>query len=143
MMDTSKLEELLKSHEGCEQFAYNDTLGYITIGIGRCIDRRKGKGLTIKESMFLLRNDIEDCKLELEHFSFYRNLDDVRKGVLIELVFNMGIAGVLKFKHTIDAIEKKDFNSAVEHLKDSKWATQIGEKRLDNICFRLKNGMYS
>lgn len=141
-MDTSKLEEVIRKHEGCEQFAYKDSLGYLTIGIGRCIDRRKGKGLSLSESLLLLKNDIEDCKHELEHFAFYRALDDVRKCVLIELVFNLGIAGLLKFKHTIDAIERKDFKNAVLHLKDSKWATQVGQDRIDNICHRLEHGEY-
>lgn len=144
-MDEACLENLkaiLIAHEDRSQFAYEDSLGFITIGIGRCIDRRKGKGLSNKEQVYLLSNDIDECKNELEPFVWYQQLDDIRKCVMIELCFNMGIHGLLEFKRTLAAIKNKNFDLAIIELKDSKWSTQIGAERIKNICYRLKNGSY-
>lgn len=144
-MDEACLENLkaiLIAHEDRSQFAYEDSLGFITIGIGRCVDRRKGKGLSNKEQVYLLSNDIDECKNELEPFVWYQQLDDIRKCVMIELCFNMGIHGLLEFKRTLAAIKNKNFDLAIIELKDSKWSTQIGAERIKNICYRLKNGSY-
>ena len=141
-MDTSQLIECLKEAEGSKQFAYTDSLGYITVGIGRCLDRRKGKGLSPEEQLYLLNNDIEDCKHDLQPFPWYQQLDDVRKCVMIELCFNLGIAGLLKFKNMIAAIQSKSWQKAVDELLDSTWSSQIQESRKQNITYRLLNGAY-
>src|SRR6185503_15017237 len=138
-MDIEKLKQEIEKHEGSEQFAYTDSLGYISAGIGRCLDRRKGKGLTREEQLYLLSNDIDSCRAELDPFVWYQQLDDVRKCVMIELCFNMGIRGVLGFRKMIEALKSKNYDTAVIELKDSKWATQIGKDRVNNICYRLKN----
>jgi len=137
-----KLISLITQHEGSKQFAYRDVLGYLTIGIGRCIDERIGKGLSQDEQQYLLLNDLKQCESQLEKQDFYNNLDDVRKGALIELVFNMGINKFLKFVKTIESIKKGNFQEAVTNLIDSKWATQVGQHRTKDICYRLKNGLY-
>lgn len=141
-MDLEKLKEILIKHEGSEQYAYEDSLGYITVGIGRCLDRRKGKGLSKREQLYLLQNDIDDCKRQLDPFVWYQNLDDVRKCVMIELCFNLGIHGLMGFKKMIAAIKKNDFETAMMELLDSKWATQVGKERQKNISYRLLHGKY-
>lgn len=144
-MDSASIDDLkkwLQANEGSEQFAYQDSLGYYSIGIGRCIDRRRGKGLSIAEQLYLLDNDIEDCKRDLNPFVWYQNLDDVRKCVMIELCFNLGIHGLLSFKRMLSALKEKDYPRAIAELKDSKWSTQVGKERISNICYRLKNGKY-
>ena len=49
----------LKKEEGVVKHAYQDHLGYWTIGVGRLIDKRKGGGLSDEEIDYLLGNDIE------------------------------------------------------------------------------------
>ncbi len=141
-MDESKLIECIKKHEGCEQFGYIDSLGYLTISIGRCIDRRKGKGISPEEQIYLLKNDIADCKFELERYSWYLIQDDVRKCALIELVFNMGIGNLLKFKKFLAAMESKDYTLAHKELLDSRWAIQVKKERSKNIAYRIAYGTY-
>lgn len=144
-MDSAAIDGLKKSlllNEGSEEFVYQDSLGYYTIGIGRCIDRRKGKGLSLSEQLYLLDNDIENCKRDLNPFVWYQNLDDIRKCVMIELCFNLGLHGLLSFKRMIAALNEKNYLRAISELKDSKWSTQVGKKRVANICYRLKNGSY-
>ena len=132
----------LKLHEGCERFAYTDSLGYVTVSIGRCIDRRKGKGISPEEQIYLLKNDIEDCKFDLERYSWYTMQDDVRKGVLIEMTFNVGISGLLRFVTFIELMQKKDYVNAAKDLLSTKWAKQVGELRANNIAYRIEHGIY-
>ena len=55
----SKLIEMLKRHESVETHAYTDTVGKVTIGVGRNIDPDGGLGLSPREINFLLQNDID------------------------------------------------------------------------------------
>lgn len=141
-MDTTKLESVIQQHEGYRRFAYNDSLGYITIGVGRCIDKRVGKGLSPREALYLLRNDIEECEQKLSVYDFYKLLDEVRKGVMIELCFNLGLKGLLSFKKMLANVENGKWVDAVNELHDSKWAKQVSVDRVFNICHRLEHGKY-
>ena len=53
------LKSQLLREEGAESCAYQDSLGFWTIGVGRLIDSRKGGGLSNEEIDFLLENDIK------------------------------------------------------------------------------------
>jgi GH24 family phage-related lysozyme (muramidase) len=53
--------------EGCVLHAYPDSLGYLTIGYGRLIDRRRGGGITNAEALMLLENDVDRHWHELVH----------------------------------------------------------------------------
>ena len=141
-MDTSELINRLKEHEGFRPYAYNDSLGFITVGYGRCIDRRKCKGLTQPEALYLLHNDIAECAKSLEVFDWYEIQDNVRKCAIIELVFNLGLAGFLGFKETIACLADKDYMLAAKNLLASKWAQQVGVHRSSDIAFRIEHGAY-
>ena len=138
----SNLLDSIKEHEGYSKYAYKDSLGYLTIGFGRCIDKIKGKGLTLSEALILLQNDIYECSRQLEPFVFYQQLDSVRKDVLVEMCFNMGIDSLLEFKNMINNLKNKNFQGASTEMRSSKWATQIGKERLYDLCYRMLYGRY-
>jgi lysozyme len=106
------------------------------------VDKRKGKGLSKEEQIYLLMNDISECMDYLDDYAFYQCLDGVRQGVLIEMCFNLGLNGLLGFRNMIAAINKKDYASATIEMRGSRWASQIGSSRLENLCFRMRNGDY-
>lgn len=142
-MISSKLVRQVGAHEGCERFVYKDTMGYYTIGRGRCVDSRVGKGLSQQEIDYLLLNDLNECFDNLDKFAWFRKIDDeVRQGVIIELRFNLGLKGLLSFKRMISAIEVGDFDEAAEEMLDSKWSKQVGEIRSNNMAYRLIHGAY-
>jgi len=130
-------------HEGIRTSAYQDSLGYWTIGIGRLIDARKGGRLTTDECFFLLENDIKSVKSELVRYSWYNKQNETRKGVLIEMAFNLGTKGLVNFKKMIACIDSGNFEGAVKEMADSKWATQIGAGRLKDLQSRMKLGYYA
>lgn len=128
-MDKKQLTEELRRDEGVVPFAYQDHLGYWTIGVGRLIDKRKGGGLSDAEIDFLLSNDIDRFEKQIiDALPWYSKLDDVRQRVLVNMAFNLGIAGLLGFKNTLAMIERGDYAGAAKGMLNSKWAGQVGER---------------
>lgn len=119
------IEKLLIADEGYRRYPYTDTLGYLTIGIGRCIDQRKGAGISPEEALFMLRRDIAERESDLvSYLPWYAGLDPVRKAVFLSMSFQLGIQGLLLFKTTLTFAERGDWESAAASMMRSKWATQ-------------------
>ena len=123
---TSTLIEQLIDHEGMELKAYKDTVGKITIGVGRNLD---DVGISGEEAMILLKNDIQRIVYQLdEKLDWWRELDPPRQRALISMGFNLGIYGLLKFKNTLEALKNKRWVEASDEMMDSKWASQVGRR---------------
>jgi len=115
----------LRRDEGESATCYLDHLGYQTIGVGRLIDKRRGGGLRPDEIAYLLNNDIQERREALKKaLPFFVNLSSARQGALINMAFQMGVAGLLEFKQTLKLIEGGDWAGAAKAMLDSKWATQ-------------------
>jgi len=137
-----RLEEQLIRHEGIVLHAYQDSEGYWTIGIGRLIDKRKGGGITKKEALYLLDNDIEACKKDLiEFLPWTCNLDPVRFDVLMNMCFNLGIGGLLKFTNTLELIKQGYYDKASAAMLKSKWAEQVKSRALE-LANQMLSGKY-
>lgn len=138
-----QLRKQIQDHEGGEESAYQDSEGWWTIAYGRLIDKRKGGKLSQDEMNYLLNNDLLECIYELHGHLWYFIQDDVRKGVLIELAFSMGLPHLLEFKEMITALSTKDYQEATNQLLDSKWATKdVGHQRVKDVTYRLLKGVY-
>jgi len=132
----------LVEHEGIKQFAYTDSLGYVTIGIGRCIHEGKGRGLTADECFMLLRNDLVYFRNLLLKYDWFVKQDIVRQNALVEIAFNMGLNGLLSFKKMLSALTVNNYALAAKELVSSVWATQVGNNRASDLQYRLLNGRY-
>ncbi len=141
--NNNELIKRIKRAEGLKLTLYKDSLGYATIGWGRLLDPRKGGHISTDEAELMLYNDIEACKTELCGVAWYVNQDEVRKGVLIELTFNMGLENLMKFKNMIAALKIKDYKTASAELNDSLWAKQVQQSRVQDIQYRLEHGTYA
>ena len=138
----SELTQQLNRDEGREKFAYKDSLGYLTIGVGRLVDEKKGGGLRDDEMDYLLRNDINDRIDALTRaLPWFQNLDDARKGVLLNMAFQMGTNGLLAFKNTLAEIRAGDYATASEMMLQSKWATQTPERAM-RLAVQMKTGVW-
>ena len=125
----------LKRDEGEVLHAYQDHLGYWTIGIGILVDRRKGGGLRPEESEFIFRNRLKLLDAELsDRLPWIYKLDPARKGVLINMAFQMGVSGLLGFKNTLAMVEAGRYGDAAKLMLESKWARQTPARaqRLSN-----------
>lgn len=126
------LAEELTRDEGFRKFPYFCSAGKQTIGIGRNIEQR---GISRDEAVYMLKNDIQDSIAAAEHFPWYTGLNDVRKRVVVNMIFNLGMPTFKKFRGTIAAIHVGDWPEAKKQMLDSRWARQVGvrAKRLSNM----------
>lgn len=139
----SELAQQLNRDEGRRSTVYQDHLGYYTIGVGRLVDaRRPGSGLRPDEMDYLLRNDINDRIDALTRaLPWFQNLDDVRKGVLLNMAFQLGTEGLLGFKNTLAKVESGDYAAAAAMMLQSKWATQTPE-RAQRLSKQMESGVW-
>lgn len=136
-----QLTAQLRRDEGVKPAAYQDHLGYWTIGVGRLIDSRKpGAGLRPDEIDYLLRNDIGDRVRALGAvLPWFKRLDDARQAVLVNMAFQMGTAGLLGFSTTLDLVSKGRHTEAAAQMLKSKWAQQTPE-RAKRLAEQMKTG---
>ena len=119
------LKQLLLAHEGKVNHAYQDHLGYWTIGVGRLIDQRKGGGLSDAEVDYLLENDIDRIVEQLEHtLPYWDELPERVQVALASMAFQMGVAGLFGFRRMLGHIENKNWTEASREALNSKWANQ-------------------
>lgn len=120
------LREQLKRDEGLSLRPYRCTADKLTIGYGRNLEQ---KGIAQAEAELMLDNDISEYTAAvLARIPFAHRLDEVRRGALVNLAFNMGIAGLLGFKQMLAAMERGDWHEAARELLDSRYANQVGQR---------------
>jgi len=138
----SKLMTMLKRHEGVETHAYVDTVGKVTIGVGRNVDAKGGLGLSEEEISFMLGNDIDRVEDELSaNFSWFVDLNDARYDALINICFNLGLPRLLKFENALEAMASEDYNLAAIEFLDSRWAKQVGHRAIE-LSLMIETGEY-
>ena len=136
--DMDKMIEQLVDHEGLELHPYEDSLGILTIGVGRNLEER---GISEDEAFYLLGNDIEIIWDELiKQHPIVEDLDDQRQMILLDMAFNMGVPRLGKFKKMWAAIEDGDMIEASKQALDSRWAYQVG-RRAERLAERLTSGL--
>ena len=108
--------------------------GKLTIGVGRNLE---DKGITKNEALFLLQNDIAECRNDLRNFWWFKNLDPIRQKVLIDMRLNLGATGFRQFKKMIACLEVGDYAGASDQMMDSRWYKQVGDrgKRLVRMMY--------
>lgn len=135
----AQLVKQLRQEEGEKLSAYKDHLGYWTIGIGVLIDERKGGKITLEESEYLLKNRIKLVVDSLAKLPYWANLNEARQAVLIQMAYQMGIAGLMKFTGTLKAVHDGDYDKASQRMLRSLWATQTPE-RAGRLAEQMRTG---
>ncbi len=136
------IAEQLKRDEGFKLAAYQDHLGYWTIGVGRLIDIRKGGGITAEEAEYLLANDIQRRTKDLSiSLPWFDELDEARKGVLVNMAFQLGTNGLLNFKKTLESVRRGHYVAAANEMLQSKWADQT-PMRAERLAKQMMTGVW-
>lgn len=122
--------ELLKFEEFYRERPYHCSEGYPTVGIGTKIGP-KNADLTlyqfkVSESVakMMLDDELMSIRKELVKHRWYTDLDSHRQDIIKSMCYQMGVAGVFKFKKMIKALEVKDWEEAARQALDSLWAKQ-------------------
>ena len=126
----NRIKAQLVRHEGLRLKPYRCTAGRLTIGIGRNLD---DCGVSQTEAYVLLENDIQNFEKQLldEIPEIYNGLDEVRKSVLLNMCFNLGMGGLLEFNHTLAYVAAGDWERAANGMLASKWAKQVGRRAIE------------
>ena len=152
-MNEHLLVEELRRDEGEELTAYKDTMGLWSIGVGHLLDPKRGANpspfgidlrnggkITANQSEALLLADIKDKAAELDAaIPWWRGLSDARQRALLNMAFNLGVAGLLTFKNTLAAVKAGRYTDAAAGMKNSKWAEQV-HARADRLASMMVMG---
>lgn len=141
MINLYTVSQRLIIHEGLRLQPYRCSKGKLTIGVGRCLDTNP---LTVEEekvvgdwqhgisrcsAIYLLRNDIKKTYTALKkQLDFFQNLDGERQYALIDMAFNLGINGVLKFRKMLNALKRHDYKTAAKECLASEYAKDVGTR---------------
>jgi|WetSurMetagenome_2_1015567.scaffolds.fasta_scaffold41596_2 lysozyme len=136
LMESPK--EILARHEGVKLLPYVDTVGKITIGIGRNLTDR---GISTPEAYILFENDYEIAKMEVaKKLPWTVQIPPDCREVLINMCFNMGITRLMKFINFLDSLRVGAYEAASKEMLNSLWAKQVGNRaiELSNIILSHK-----
>ena len=129
-MNMDRLLESVKKHEGYRNKVYLDTLGKRTVGVGHlCVEDfwEDDKEYEEKFLMEILQKDLQQAirgarSLMEEHGC--ADIDEKAEELLIEMVFQLGMTGVSKFKNMWKALAELNYVGASYEMLDSRWAKQ-------------------
>jgi lysozyme len=145
MINIDQLKEDLIRDEGLRLRPYRDSTGNTTWGVGRNLSAKPLKeneaaylltkgNFTREDALRILEGDIADALFELHtQLPWVQHLPETKQRALANMVFNLGIAGLLKFKPTLALMREGRWPDAVGRLKKSLWAKQVG-KRSERVC---------
>lgn len=143
-------------NEGISLNPYHCSSHKLTIGVGRCLDTNplsseeisvighdcRTNSITKEQAFYLLRHDIDKVKKQLDkNLPWWKNLNEDRQYVLIDMCFQMGIDGLLKFKKMLQHLSTGYYKQAADELMDSKYAKQT-PARAERNKYCLINGVY-
>jgi lysozyme len=136
MIDSNRAAQYITENEGYRRYVYEDTEGIPTIGIGFNLE----EGFSEEECQAILRIRMRKAIHELSRkIPAYRDMGSIRKIVMVDLVFNLGLPRLLKFKKMLAAIERKDWEDAADELLDSRYARQV-KGRAKRNAYMLRTG---
>ncbi len=147
------VRKIVTDNEGHRPHVYTDTQGHPTVGIGFNLDRsdarakltsvganydavRSGKAsLNEKQIDAFFSWDLAGAEHDARRLvKNYDQLAPARKGVVTDMIFNLGPGQFAQFKGTIRAIEQGDFQSAAQHMQHSGWYEQTGDRAKRDVA---------
>ncbi len=139
--DRTAMRAELARDEARVPYAYTDSMGYWTIGVGHLIDRRMGGRLPDPIIDALLDWDIDEKASALDaNIPWWRNLDDVRQRVLLNMCFNMGWGELAGFRNTLQAVKEQRWADAAADMRASLWARQVPD-RAERLAKAITSGV--
>jgi len=114
--------EMLMRHEGLKLKPYRDTVGKLTIGVGRNLE---DTGISQGEAFNLLRADLVRVRKGLDKYlPWWAEQPERVRLVLQNMAFQLGSAGLLRFKRFLAALQRHRYSDAAKEMLDSDWAKQ-------------------
>ena len=144
-MNIEQLREQLIIDEGQVNEIYKDHLGYPTFGIGHLVlesDPEYGQdvGTPVSEERTIecfeqdVQSVLSDCKKLHEGWDGY---PQEVKQVIANMMFNMGLTRLSKFRKHNAALQCGDWKEAAAEGRDSRWYKQV-TNRAERLMSRLE-----
>jgi len=131
------LKRALVRDEGLRLKPYKDSVGKLSIGIGRNLE---DVGISREEAEHLLESDIDRTAQELyQKLPWIASLTDERQLVLLNMAFNLGVRGLLSFTRTLAHVQAGRYEKASLEMLNSKWASQVGTRAI-RLAKLMKDG---
>ena len=139
-MNSEVLKEQIKRHEGEVLEVYEDSLGYLTLGVGHLIredDEEFGEpvGTPVSQEVVDRYYDADFDKHVDEtlhvcgaHDIDFDNLPENIQHVLVNMCFNLGGTRLGKFRNMLNAVEDHDWTRMAIEMEDSRWYGQVGRR---------------
>ena len=142
-MSYLQLIKRIKKNEGFSSAPYKDQLGFLTIGYGHLILSNE-KYLTETKPLKdkLEKIFIQDFKNTIKDYEKYlkkKTSNKKEEELLIEMVFQMGVKRVLKFRNLLRNIRKKNKHLVCFEMMNSLWYKQTPKRVKELIKIFLKN----
>lgn len=132
----TRFKRQMEAHEGKRGTVYVDSVGKVSIGIGRNLD---DVGMSEDEITLFFLNDVARAEHLLSTMlPWAAQLDEIRYRVLLDMAFNMG-GRLLQFKQTLSSIKRGDYSEAASLMLQSKWATQV-KSRAIRLAAMMRTG---
>ncbi len=127
-MDNVKAAAYIRRYEGFSRLPYKCPTGHLTIGYGHNLEH----GISTTAAEFILQEDLARAERAVkEAFPWWWKLDGARQFVLVDMAFNMGLAGLKGFKKMLAAMEEGDYQTAAKEMLASKWAGQVKRRAVE------------
>ena len=144
-MNIEQLREELKIDEGVKYEIYLDHLSLPTCGVGHLIKETDPEfGLDVGTKIDEERvNELfdEDIKVTLDECTYlyedFYTLPEEAQLIIANMMFNLGRPRLSKFLKMKKHRDNRDFVSASEEMKNSKWYRQV-TNRADRLVERMK-----
>ena len=146
---TESVSERIARHEGFRSHVYQDAKGFLSIGYGTTVGRivrsgpknrplpsptagliflPEGVGITQSQARGMVWERVTIIRGQLSNESGWWDHSKIRRDVLVEMAYQLGVKGCLNFKRMWLALEAEDYEIAAEEMLDSMWAKQTPER---------------
>jgi lysozyme len=134
----ARARHMLCIDEGVKHYAYRCPAGFLTIGVGHNLD---AKGVSDQAIKAMLDDDIDDARdaaircfgeVQFGAFSVFRQM------AILNMIFNLGEQGFLKFAETIELMKARRWVDAAARIAKTPYATQVGD-RARRVCMMLRD----
>ena len=146
-MDYHALERKLTREEGVKLVPYRCSAGHWTIGVGHKMspaEIRDMRSISVERAGQLLHHDIGLAvagAIQIFGRERFEAMAEPRQRALVEMVFQLGTAGVAGFVRMVGAIFRDDWDEAADEALDSKWARKDTPYRARRVAEVLRTGV--
>jgi len=115
----------LKNDEGWVPHAYQDHLGFWTVGYGFLVDKRRNGRIPQPVADYWLNWEIDRIWERLsEALPWFDDLPEQVQRALVNMAYQMGVSGLLGFRQTLALLADGKYAEAADQAMRSRWADQ-------------------